>query len=56
MTRKQFIVDAYNNGEIGQGIFGQFAVHNFDDKIAVIASERNWVSAEFIKIYLSFDK
>ena len=34
MTRKQFVLDAYNNGEIGQGVFGQFAVHNFDDKNA----------------------
>lgn len=56
MTRKQFIVAAYNNGEIGQDVFGQFAVHNFDDKIAVIASERNWVSAEFINTYLNLDK
>lgn len=56
MTRKQFVLDAYNNGEIGQGVFGQFAVHNFDDKIAEIAVERNWVSSEFIKIYLNLDK
>lgn len=56
MTRMQFTIDAYQNGEIPQDVFGQFATRNFDTKVIIIAIERGWVSNEFAEKYINLNK
>ena len=56
MTRMQFVLNAYRNGEIPQDVFGQFATHNFDTKAIIIAIERGWVSHEFAEQYIDLGK
>lgn len=56
MTRMQFTINAFQNWEIPQDVFGQFATHNFNTKVIIIAIEQGWVSNEFAEQYIDLDK
>ena len=47
MTRKEICIKAWENNELRQDIFGQFATHNFDDEIITLAIKREWITKEF---------
>lgn len=56
MTRKEICIKAWENNELRQDIFGQFATHNFDDDIITLAIKREWISSEFAEKLLKSQK
>lgn len=47
MTRKELMVQAYENKEIEADTFGQLASRDFSDEAFEMAVERNWITKEF---------
>ena len=56
MTRKEICIKAWENNELRQDIFGQFATHNFDDEIIALAIEREWITEEFAEKLIEANK